>query len=142
MGINLQGQIQIRFRPGKLTFHAVQQGAITERLGEIGIECESLIQIFLRIGFGVGFGDDGGSAALIGDRQVGVQFQCLVLIRNHLIEISFGTVGESPVAVGCCVFRIGSNGAVKARDGFIELPAGEIGDPSIIMGFGVISFFK
>src|SRR5262249_3904997 len=68
---------------------------------------------------------------VVGAEVVGVNLKHLLVLFECLVETPFRRQGQPPVADRFETVRIEVNGPVKARDGFLRLPATQIAEPEI-----------
>ena len=80
--------------------------------------------------------------ALICDRQLSIEFNCLFLVVDDLVEVSFRPIGKAPVAVGFRVFWIDPDCSIKTLDGLVVLGSGNVRHATIVMSLSVIPFFQ
>src|SRR5262249_45164342 len=73
----------------------------------------------------------GVTAAAVGRRKFGIEFDCLVAVGDGVVVFIFTGVGETAVAVGHRKFAIEFDRLVEVGDGAVVLPLVVVGTPAL-----------
>ena len=129
------GGLDVSHRPISVTADGRQQRSVAQRLGELGVKFERLRDIASGLGDLLApLGNAGGCPSLVGDSELRIEFNRLVLIPDHRVVAAQSTMGEASMADRFRRFWVDLDRPIKTSNRLVVVVPGEIGQPAVEVG--------